>query len=138
MDRKEQLIQEMRMSFHPQFTLHSLQRISERLCDETTKIVDTEIDGMIIRWPVVANWIPPDLIKSILSDIYDSIDMIYISPTREWFIILWELALYIFSKQWELMTVCTADTNWLFTLYNHQYEFLSLHKAHKLIMGITG
>jgi hypothetical protein len=34
------------------------------------------------------------------------------------------------------MTVCNADTNWLFTLYNNEYEFLDLYKAHKLIMSI--
>ena len=93
MDRKDKLISEMRSSFHPQFTLHSLQRISERLCIEVTRIVDTDIDGKIIRWPV-------------------------------------------FSMQWELMTVCNADTNWLFTLYNNEYEFLDLYKAHKLMTSI--
>lgn len=136
MDRKDKLISEMRSSFHPQFTLHSLQRISERLCIEVTRIVDTDIDGRIIRWPVKANWIPPQLITNILDDIDSSIDMIYASPTRDWFILLWELALYIFSMQWELMTVCNADTNWLFTLYNNEYEFLDLYKAHKLMTSI--
>ena len=134
MSNKDNLLREMKEVFSPIITEHALKRISNRLCSTRTPIIDSVIDNKIIRWPVPGHWIPWKFINDILYDMKNSLDSIYISSLKDWYIIIGELAIYILSNRHELLTVYPANMDSMRNVSTLEYEYIPLGQSYRLIV----
>lgn len=90
----------------PIFTYHSLQRLSERVCEKYKKYWWIRAGKYLVKWEFDAWWINPKLITDCILDIKHSMkkDLLYDWETES-FAIRWKICIYIVSRKSEIITI---------------------------------
>lgn len=93
----------------PNFSYHSLKRISERIAP---KIIDRSyiiVNNQKLWYTRSIWWITPKLLRSVIADIRKSFTTYLYSTESDTILTRWNLAKYIIAKWWEIITVITDE-----------------------------
>lgn len=93
--------------FEPILTYHAIQRLSERLEQESSKKEYIQLWNDLVWYDQIAHWIKPETLKKVISDIKSSIfNMTYFNKEK-WLITEWKLGWYVLSPDWDVITIYT-------------------------------
>lgn len=113
----------------PNFSYHSLKRISERIAP---KIIDRSyiiVNNQKLWYTRSIWWITPKLLRSVIVDIRKSFTTYLYSTESDTILTRWNLAKYIIAKWWEIITVITDEK--LEKKYMKKHKFITV-ESHSL------
>lgn len=93
----------------PNFSYHSLKRISERLAPSVLDKAYVVVNSQKLWYTRTVWWITPKLLRSVISDIRHSFISYLYSTESDTILTHWKLAKYIIAKWWEVITVITDE-----------------------------
>lgn len=118
----------------PNFSYHSLVRISERIAPKVTDRSYVLINNQKLWYTRTIWWITPKLLKSVIADIrYSFITYLY-STESDTILTRGKLAKYIIAKWWEIITVITDEK--LEKKYMKKHKFTTV-ESHSLKIFLT-
>lgn len=113
----------------PNFSYHSLQRISERLAPKVQDKAYIVVDNQKLWYTRSVWWITPKLLGSVITDIRHSFINYLYSTESDTILTRWKLAKYIIAKWWEVITVITDEK--LENQYMKKHKFITV-QSHSL------
>lgn len=111
----------------PNFSYHSLKRISERIAP---KVIDRSyvlINNQKLWYTRTIWWITPKLLKSVISDIRHSFITYLYSTESDTILTRGKLAKYIIAKWWEIITVITDEKLEKQYMKKHKFTTIESH-----------
>lgn len=113
--------------FHPSFTYHALVRLSERLQKPRIKDVYIRCGKFSISWPLLWNWIEPQLIRDVIDDItHSAMKGCLFSEKTQRVLIKWRKAFYALSHDHTIITIMAE----LEKEYRKEQEYTGMSQAH--------
>lgn len=113
----------------PNFSYHSLERISERIAPKTIEKRYIVFNNQKLFYNHSIWWITPKLLRSVISDIRHSFIHYLYSTESDTILTRWKLAKYIIAKWWEVITVITDEK--LEKKYMKKHKFITV-ESHSL------
>lgn len=113
----------------PNFSYHSLKRISERIAPKSIDRSYVILNNQKLWYYRTIWWITPKLLKSVISDIRHSFIHYLYSTESDTILTRWKLAKYIIAKWWEIITVITDEK--LEKKYMKKHKFITV-ESHSL------
>jgi len=113
----------------PNFSYHSLVRISERIAPKIVTRSHIEVNNQKLWYTRTVWWITPKLLKSVIADIRNSFITYLYSTESDTILTRWKLAKYIIAKWWEVITVITDEK--LEKKYMKKHKFITV-ESHSL------
>ena len=118
----------------PNFSYHSLERISERLAPKSKDKSYVMLQNQKLLYDRNVWWITPKLLRLVISDIrYSFINYLY-STESDTILTRWKLAKYIIGRWWELITVITDEK--IERKYMKKHKFVTT-QSHSLKLFLT-
>jgi hypothetical protein len=118
----------------PNFSYHSLQRISDRLAPKVQDKTYIVINNQNLWYTRSVWWITPKLLRSVIADIRHSFISYVYSTESDTILTRWNLAKYIIWKWWEVITVITDEK--IEKQYMKKHKFITVH-SHSLKIFLT-
>jgi hypothetical protein len=123
------IIADIQSWWTPNFSYHSLQRISERLAPKTIDKSYVVINNQNLWYTRSVWWITPKLLRSVIADIRHSFISYVYSTESDTILTRWNLAKYIIWKWWEVITVITDEK--IEKQYMKKHKFITV-QSHSL------
>lgn len=118
----------------PNFSYHSLKRISERIAPKVTDRSYVLINNQKVWYTRTIWWITPKLLRSVIADVRHSFITYLYSTESDTILTRGKLAKYIIAKWWEIITVITDEK--LEKQYMKKHKFITV-ESHSLKIFLT-
>jgi hypothetical protein len=113
----------------PNFSYHSIVRISERIAPKIPTKRSIVIQHKNVWYIENVSWVTPKLLRSVIADIRHSFINYLYSTESDTILTRWKLAKYIIAKWWEVITVITDEK--LEKKYMKKHKFITV-ESHSL------
>lgn len=123
------IIADIQSQWIPNFSYHSLVRISERIAPKVTDRSYVLFKNQKLWYTRSVWWITPKLLRSVIADIRHSFIHYLYSTESDTILTKWTLAKYIIAKWWEIITIITDEK--LENKYMKKHKFITV-KSHSL------
>lgn len=133
--KNKDIIPSVQYWWTPQFSIHSLKRISERIENESFRKTYINIQWEAVWCTFRWNWIKPNTMIKVIKDIRKSFNSYIYSTESNTIMTHWELAKYIIAKWWEVITVITDEKIERKYMRKHKYTTMPWHSL-KLFLNI--
>lgn len=118
----------------PNFSYHSLKRISERIAPKTTDKAYVVVNKQKLWYRRSVWWITPKLLRSVIADVRNSFISYVYSTESDTILTRWKLAKYVIAKWWEIITVITDEK--IEKQYMKKHKFITV-QSHSLKIFLT-